>query len=85
MRTHCTVTNQVEHPLDLLQELEGRMAILRYMASYSLMLREYKSPACEIPDDVARGIESVAADFQDLKGAVAEWFEQQAGSCLPDR
>ena len=81
MRTHCTVTNQVEHPLDLLRELEGRMAVLGRMAGYSLMLREYRSPACEIPDDVARGIESVVADFQDLKAAVGEWFEQQRGSC----
>ena len=85
MRTHCTVTKRVEHPLDLLQELEGRMATLGRMAGYSLMLREYGSPACEIPDDVARGIESVVSDFRDLKGAVAEWFEQQAGSCLPER
>lgn len=76
MLTHCAVTKRVEHPLDMLQELEGRMAILRHMASYSLMLREYGSPACEIPSDIARGIESVVADFQELKAATAEWFKE---------
>ena len=86
--TDCT--GRPDHPEELLQRFDGRLALLDQVAEYALTVEDINERTdvyCEAPlrPEIAQGIRELYSDFREMRQAIDAFVLDLLDRAYPER